>query len=360
MVTSRCFVLNEPPYSKVNFDSNDPKATFKLTTRELRPLGDGDLLIRTIYLSNDPSQRAWIQKGLVADRMYVEPVLKGQVMRSVGLAEVVELRSAKYAKGDYVNTTLKWADYLVINESAVFGKIADTSVPLPMYLDILGMTGLTAYFGLLEVAKLKKSDVIVISAALGATGSMCVQIAKNVIGCRKVIGISGGQDKCDYVKLLGADFCVDYRSKTFAKDMTKALGDDKYCDVFFDGVGGKILDTMLLLTKPFGQIIACGAISGYNNYAESRVLNWGQIITNRLQVKGFIVLDFQEQNERATKDLIRWVKEKKIQYSPSTYTVIDLSKNKADFAKIPEAWGVLFSPSKGPGKLLTKVGKAKL
>lgn len=357
---SKCFVLNEPPLTDVNFNQDDANATFKLTTKPLRALEAGELLIKTLYLSNDPTQRAWIQKGLNPDRMYVEPVTQGQVMRSLGLAQIVELKSDKYAAGDIVSTSLQWADYLIIKESAVFNKVADKNVPLPMYLDVLGLTGLTAYFGMLEVAKIKKEDVIVISAALGATGSMCVQIAKNVVGCKKVIGISGGPEKCAYVKLIGADECVDYRSKTFAQDMKAALGEDKYCDVYFDGVGGKVLDTMLLLTKPFGQVIACGAISGYNNFNESRVLNWGQIITQRLTVKGFIILDFAAQYGQAIQELVKWIGEKKIKYDESTFTVVDLSKSDSDFAKIPETWGILFSDKKGPGKLLTKIAQPKL
>lgn len=358
--TSKCFVLNEPPVKDVNFNEDDPQATFKLVEKPLRELKNGELLIRTLYLSNDPTQRAWIQKGLNPDRMYVDPVMKGDVMRLVGLGQVVALKCSKYKAGDIVNTSLKWADYLIVSEGAVFNLVFDTKLPLPLYLDVLGTTGLTAYFGLLDVAKLTKDDVVVISAALGATGSMCVQIAKHVIGCKKVIGILGGADKCEFVRLLGADACIDYRSKTFARDMVQALGSDKYCDVFFDGVGGKILDVMLALTKPFGRVVACGAISGYNDFSQSRVLNWPQIITNRLAVNGFIVLDYQKRYGEAIQHLLQWIKEGKIKYDNSTYTVVDLLKSKEDFGKIPLTWGILFNKDKGPGKLLTKVSRSKL
>lgn len=357
---TKCFILNEPPVGEVNFDQQSPNATFKLVSKDLRELKPGEILIKTIYLSNDPTQRAWIQKGLRPDRMYVEPVFQGDIMRLVGLGQVVALASAKYLVGDILNTSLKWADYSIIKEDVVFNKVDDTSVPLPMYLDVLGTTGLTAYFGLLHVAKIKKNDVVVISAALGATGSMCVQIAKKVIGCKKVIGISGGPEKCRFVELLGADFCVDYRSKTFNKDMAAALGEDKFCDVFFDGVGGKVLDTVLGVMKPFGRVVACGAIAGYNDFSQSRVMNWPQIVVKRLAVKGFIVLDFQDKYALGIQQLLRWIKQGLIKYDKSTFSVVDLTGKLSDFEKIPVSWGQLFHQSKGPGKLLTRVSQAKL
>lgn len=353
---SNCFVLNKAPFQKVNFNLGEDDSTFKLTKKSLRELKDGEVLIKTLILSNDPTQRAWIQKGLKADRMYVDPVLEGDIMRSSGIGQVINSKSSKYQRGDVVNCSLKWADYAILSEKLIFNKIYDTSIPLSNYLGVLGMTGLTAYFGLTQVVNLKKTDTIIISAASGATGSTCVQIAKNVIGCKKVIGISGGADKCEFVKSLGADYCIDYKKPNLFKNLKEALGDDKYCDVFFDGVGGKILDNVLNLVKPFGTIIACGSISGYNDVLQSRVLNWGQIITNRLTVKGFIILDYESQYEKGVKDLATWIKQGKIKTDDSTFTLIDLTK-KEDFTKIPESWGILFSDQKGPGKLLTQLSK---
>ncbi|OBA20488.1 quinone oxidoreductase [Metschnikowia bicuspidata var. bicuspidata NRRL YB-4993] len=357
---ARCFVLNEPPVAEVNLDPESANATFKLVKKPLRDLNSGEILVKTLYLSNDPTQRAWIQKGLKPESMYVEPVTQGEIMRLVGLGQVVALKNGKYKEGDILNTTLKWSDYSIISESAIFSKISDTSVPLPMYLDVLGTTGLTAYFGLLQVAKLKSSDVVVISAALGATGSMCVQIAKKVIGCKKVIGISGGREKCHFVELLGADHCVDYHSKSFQKDLSRAIGKDKFCDVFFDGVGGKILDAALGMMRPFGRVVACGAIAGYNDFGQSRVLNWPQIVVKRLNVKGFIVLDFIDQYAEGIRKLHLWIELGLIRYDKSTYSVVDLTGTDADFAKIPASWGELFKPTKGPGKLLTQVSRPKL
>lgn len=356
-LTTRTFILANPPVANVDLGEGE-NATFKLVTRSVPELEHGQVLVRNIYLSNDPSQRAWIQKGLRADRMYVKPVTKGEVMRSVGLAQVVELKSPKYVAGDILNAEVEWSEYLVVTDEAVFNKINDQSVPLPLYLDVLGFTGLTAYFGLFKVALLKPTDTIVISAALGATGSTCVQIAKNIFGCR-VIGISGGSAKCEYVRLLGADECVDYKSPTFGRDLLKALGKKKFCDVFFDGVGGKVLDMMLNFVKPYGEVIACGSVTSYNDPANSGLRNWGQITTNRLHVKGFIVLDYEKEFSRGVADLAQWIKEGRIKYDNSTYSLIDLTKKKDGFRFVPQTWGILFSEKKSPGKLVTKVAEVK-
>ncbi|EAZ63871.1 quinone oxidoreductase [Scheffersomyces stipitis CBS 6054] len=356
---STCFIVNEQPYAKVNFDLNDEKSTFKLTTKPLREIQNGELLIKTIYLSNDPTQRAWIQKGMKADRMYVELVGKNQIMRSVGIGQVVQSKLEGYQPGDYVNCVLNWSDYAIIKKDAIYNKITNKSIPLTQYLDVLGTTGITAYVALQKVISLKSTDTVVISAASGATGSMCVQIAKKVVGCKKVIGISGSEDKCKWVESLGADVCVNYKSPTFAKDMSAALGKEKFCDVYMDSVGGKILDVMLGLTKPFGTILACGAIAGYNDFKSSMIANWPQIITNRLTVKGFIVLDFKDSYPEAIQAILKWIKEGKVIANESSFTVVDLT-SPGDFKKIPETWGLLFSDKKGPGKLLTKIGSSKL
>lgn len=359
MVQHKSFILNKLPYSSLNLDLNAPDSTFKLTTGELPALRENQLLVKTLYLSNDPTQRAWIQKGANADRMYTKPVREGQVMRSAGLAQVVDTRSAKYLVGDIILCGLTWSDYCIVYTDDVFNKVLDKSIPLTMYLDVLGMTGLTAYFGLFDLAQLKATDTIVISAASGATGSMCVQIAKKVIGCKKVVGITGGDEKCEFVKSMGADECVNYKDKNFVKNLRKALGDEKYCDVYFDGVGGRILDTMLTLVKPYGTIIASGAIAGYNDYKKSVIYNWPQIILNKLTVKGFIILDYSNKYPDAIKNIVSWIKQGKIIVNNSSFAEVDLSE--ADnFTKIPETWGLLFSDSKAPGKLITKIASHKL
>jgi NADPH-dependent curcumin reductase CurA len=179
------------------------------------------------------------------------------------------------------------------------------------YLGALGLTGLTAYFGLTEVVNTTKDDIVVISGAAGATGMMAVQIAKHIIGCKKVIGMAGSDEKCKWVESLGADLCLNCKSSargcagrhaeihpdkssSFKEDLKKAtLGPDNYANVYFDNVGGEILDFMLTRMAKFGRVSCCGAISNYNSSGDTMVgvKNWFEVITMRLMCKGFIVLD---------------------------------------------------------------------
>ncbi|KAK6458032.1 quinone oxidoreductase [Scheffersomyces xylosifermentans] len=350
------FIVHESPLRDFNLKLDQEDSTFKLVKTPLREIKEGELLIKTIYLSNDPTQRAWIQKGVPADRMYVEPIRQGQIMASAGIGKVVSSKLDGYSPGDYVNCMLTWSDYTIIRREHIVNKITDKSIPLTYYLDVFGITGLTAYMMFFRVISLKATDTVVISAASGATGSMCVQIAKKIIGCKRVIGIAGTDEKCRWVESIGADACVNYHNKTFAKEMRAAIGKEKFCDVFVDSVGGRILDTMLTLTKPFGTIIACGAIAGYNDIKKSMIVQWSQIITNRLTVKGFIVTDFRKYYPEAIGHISRWIKDGKIVVNESSLTVVDLS-DPEKFTQIPETWGTLFSSSKGTGKLLTQISK---
>lgn len=354
---TKSFIINELPYKTVNYELGQEHSTFKLVTKELGELKDSHVLVRTLYLSNDPTQRSWIQKGIDPERMYTRPVGQGEPMASLGIGQVVESKSDKYKAGDVVLCRMFWSQYCDLHELQIDNKIPDTSIPLPLYLSTMGMTGLTAYFGIKEVGKVKKGDTVVVSAASGATGSMVVQVAK-ALGCR-VLGISGGDDKCRYVESIGADVCVNYRNPDFRANMKKALGKDKLCDVFFDNVGGEILDVMLTLMRQKGLVVACGAISGYNDSSKLRVNHWAEIITQRLRVEGFIILDFVSQFGVALKDISGWIKEGKVKASEDSYNVVDLT-DESKFEEIPKVWGTLFNDSKKPGKLLTKLAEPKL
>ncbi|KAJ9091506.1 hypothetical protein QFC19_009051 [Naganishia cerealis] len=354
---TKTFIVNEQPIKNVNYELGQKHSTFKLVDQTLQPLQDGHVRVKTLYLSNDPTQRSWIQKGINPERMYVPPVGQGEPMRSLGIGQVVESKSSTYKNGDLVICLLYWSQYCDIDEQQIDSKVPDASIPLPVYLSTLGMTGLTAYFGIREVAKAKKGDTVVVSAASGATGSMVVQIAK-AIGCH-VIGISGGEEKCRYVESIGADACVNYKDPAFRKNMVKALGDKKFCDVFFDNVGGDILDVMLALTKVNGTIVACGAIAGYNDHTKMQIRNWGEIIVNRLTVKGFIILDHKDKYGAAVKEIAGWIKEGKVKADESAFNLVDLT-GESKFTEVPIVWGTLFSDNKKPGKLLTKLADPKL
>lgn len=348
---TRSIILNEQVDKDVVYELGKPNSTFKVVKLPLDPLKDGQLLIKALYISNDPTQRSWIQKGVDPERMYTRLVAQGEQMRARGIAQIVESKSSNYKVGELVISELYWADYSVVDEKQVNRKV-DGTLPLPLYLSILGLTGLTAYFGLLDVGKAKKGDTVVISAASGATGSLAVQIAK-AIGCN-VIGITGSEEKSRYVKSIGADAAVNYKDPDFKGKLKEALGEKKYCDIYFDNVGGEILDTMLSLTKVEGTIVACGAISGYNDRSKLRIGNWTEIIANRLNVKGFIVIDFASRFGEGVAKISSWIKEGKVKADETSYSLYDLSEE-SKFSEIPETWSLLFRDEKKPGKLLTKL-----
>ncbi|KAL0477655.1 hypothetical protein AKO1_015508 [Acrasis kona] len=234
---TRQWILANKPEKAVNLDSESDDATFKQSTVEIPDVKENQILIKTLLLSNDPAQRGWIQKGMDPKRLYTSPVNEGGVMRAGGIGRVVESKSDKWKEGDLIYTTTNWTEYSVVDQDA--GR----------KIDIFGcrwIAGLTAYYGLIEVVRTTSDDsVVVVSGAAGATGSVVLQLAKNVLGVKKVIGIAGGKDKCDLIKKLGADVALDYKSDTFQQDLIDATPD--FVDVYFDNVGGEILD--LLLTR---------------------------------------------------------------------------------------------------------------
>ena len=208
MVTTRQWILAEKPTDLPQLDGPNP--TFKLQEKDLPALKDDEVLIKATHLSNDPAQRGWINKFINPERLYVPPVADGDVMRARGLCEVLESKSSKYKPGDTVMASIGWA------EQGVFpAKECQPAPDLPggynktQYMGALGLTGLTAYFGLTEVVGTKAGDTVVVSGAAGATGMMAVQIAKKIIGCKRVVGMAGTDEKCRWVEGLGADLCLN-------------------------------------------------------------------------------------------------------------------------------------------------------
>ena len=294
MVKTRQWLLQNKPKDLPELDGSN--ATFNLVETDLPELKDDELLVQAKYLSNDPAQRGWISPAINPDRLYTAPVKVGTPMHARSLGEVIESKSSTYKKGDWVLSSTGWSEYAIIP-----AKQAQPAPDLPgglsktHYLGALGFTGMTAYYGIVEIAKATKDDICVISGAAGATGSMAVQIAKNIVGCKKVIGIAGTDDKCKWVESIGADTCLNYKSSSFADDLAKALpGPDGYANVYFDNVGGEILDLMLTRMALHGRVAACGAISNYNNAPErtTGIKNWFQVISMRIQILGFIIFDF--------------------------------------------------------------------
>ncbi|KAH6625763.1 hypothetical protein C7974DRAFT_396659 [Boeremia exigua] len=340
------WVLSNPPTADPVLEGDN--ATFKLANVTLPEVGAGEVLVKTLYLSNDPAQRGWIQKGMDPERLYVPPVKQGETMRSFGIGEVVESNADSLKKGTLISGSLGWTDYAIVKANEVRAVAADekAGIRVTNYLGSLGFTGLTAYYGITDIGRATKDDVVVVSGAAGATGSMVVQIAKNLIGCKKVVGIAGGEKKCRWVESLGADICVDYKSATFKEDLKKAT--EEYVDVYFDNVGGEILDLMLSRTKRFGRVAACGAIATYNDPTVG-VKNWFEIIANRIEIRGFIVLDAIPKAGEMLAAITQGVKDGKIKIDPESETIVPTK-----FEDVPKTWTTLFTGA-NQGKLVTQI-----
>lgn len=350
--TSTILVKNSPT-GMMNAGVGAPDSTFEIVRQPLGELARGEVLVKNLYISNDPVQRVWIEKDIPEGAVYITPIKAGEPMQCYSVVKVLKSNDPRYKTGDLVPTMSKWGDNVVLSSMMGSKIIKSLGFSFTDYLDAVGGTGLAAYFGLFEVAKLKKSDVLVVSGASGATGSMAIQIAKKIIGAKKVIGIAGGQAKCQFVRSLGADECVDYKDGDFSNNMQKALGDDE-CDVFFDGVGGKILDDMMLLIKRHGTIIACGSVSAYNT-TDSAIYNWGCITMRRLHVHGFVLLDHYNDFFKATLWMWWYIRRGYIRVDESQTELVDLTETPDAVAQIPVVFNRLFNGQKKNGKLVTKL-----
>ncbi|CAI5760100.1 unnamed protein product [Candida verbasci] len=362
-VTEVVFKRLPPPKESIQPDTTKANPTFEVKTNKLDSLKDGQILIKSLIFSNDPTQRTWLRKPGDNRRAYIAPVYEGETMEALGIGEVIDSKSDKFKQGDVVNARIKWADYSIINESSVFNKIDNTQgLPLEYYLSVLGMTSLTAFFGLIEAGQLKKylnkrdSDLIIaVSAASGAVGSIVVQIAKHLLGAKKVIGLAGSDAKCKWVEEIGADLCVNYKSENYQKKIDEFLDND-WVDVYFDNVGGEILSYFLSKMKEFGRIAACGSIAGYNNPDKALVSNWFNVVSSTLTIEGFLVMQYKDKIPEATKILSDAIKSGKIQ-TEKAYHVEELKGNdeREKFTEIPKIWNLLFDGDKPNGKLLIKV-----
>ena len=276
--TNRQFLLAKRPVGAATRD------TFTFQQVPVVQPKDGQILVKNEYLSLDPAMRGWMNEG----KSYIPPVALGDVMRALGVGKVVASAHPGFAVGDYVNGALGVQDYFV-GEPRGFYKVDPKLVPLPVYLSALGMTGMTAYFALLDVGAPKAGDTVVISGAAGAVGSIAGQIAK-LKGCR-VVGIAGGQEKCArLVDEFGFDGTIDYKSEDVLAGLKREC--PKGVDVFFDNVGGEILDAVLSRLNFKARVIICGAISQYNNKeAVKGPANYLSLLVNRARMEGFVVMD---------------------------------------------------------------------
>ena len=267
--------------------------------------GEGELRVKVHYVSLDPAMRGWISDA----KSYVPPVAIGEVMRSFSVGIVEKSNNPAYKPGDAVQGMLGVQRY-AISKGKGLVKVDPALAPLERWVGGLGMPGWTAYFGLLEVGQPKAGETVVVSAASGAVGSIVGQIAK-IKGCR-VVGIAGGPDKCRYVTSeLGFDACVDYKGGHLAADLKQAC--PQGIDVYFENVGGEILDTVLLQMNLRGRIPVCGLISAYNaTEMPAGVKNIRAVLTQRLRMQGLIVFDWADRIPEAIAELGRWHKEGKL------------------------------------------------
>ncbi|MDH3232050.1 MAG: NADP-dependent oxidoreductase [Alphaproteobacteria bacterium] len=271
---------------------------FEVATAVLPEPGEGEVLVRHILLSLDAANRAWMQ-----GETYREAVVAGQVMDGYGLGEVVESRSEKLAPGDLVAAPLGWQEYAAISARAAI-KLPKDYRPLSHFHSVLGIAGRTAYHGLMWIGEPKEGDTVVVSAAAGSVGQYVGQIAK-LKGCR-AIGIAGGPEKCAFLTgELGFDAAIDYKSEHVRKRLAELAPDG--IDVYFDNVGGSILEAALFNMAQFGRVVCCGAISQYDTTEmESPRGIPGVIVFKRLKMQGFIVMDFPDKDAEASRDLMSW------------------------------------------------------
>ncbi len=262
--------------------------------------GDGEILIKTEYISLDPAMRGWMNEG----RSYIPPVGIGEVMRAGVVAEVVQSRNERFAEGAHVvamTGVQEWA----VSDGKGLQVVDPDRAPLPTYLGTLGMTGLTAYFGLLDIGRPQAGETVVVSGAAGATGGVVGQIAK-LKGCR-VVGIAGGEDKCrQVVEELGFDACLDYKAGDLKKGLREHAPDR--VDVYFDNVGGPVLDAVLPGMAMHGRIVLCGAISQYNaDGGMTGPANYMSLLVNRARMEGFVIFDYTDRFGDALKEMTGWL-----------------------------------------------------
>ena len=289
------------------------EANFRIDETPLPQPAQGEVLVKNLWLSLDPYMR-----GRMSDaKSYVKGVELGDVMVGQTVGEVVSSRNEKFKEGDKVLTQLGWQLYGVTHELM---KLDEKRAPLSCYLGVIGMPGMTAYFGLKDIGEPKRGETVVVSAASGAVGSVVGQLAK-IWGCRAV-GIAGGGQKCDYVtRELGFDACVDYKVANLKEALRQACAAG--VDVYFDNVGGQIFDTLLTQMNLHARVVVCGLISDYNATEPYAIRNWRAVLVNRIRLQGMIVFDWKERYGEATKALGGYFGEGKLKYRESVIEGLD-------------------------------------
>jgi hypothetical protein len=331
---NRQVVLKERPVGMVG------PSTTAVVEAAVPELEEGQALVRVRYLSIDPTIRTWMDDA----PGYLPPIGIDEVIRSGGAGEVVASRSSRYEVGQMVTGMTGWQEYCVADEG--FGAMAPApeGIELATTMNVLGVTGMTAYFGLLEVGGLREGDVVVVSGAAGATGSTVGQIAR-IKGASKVVGIAGGPEKCALLtEELGFDAAIDYREGQVGRQL-RALC-PQGIDLYFDNVGGDILDAALANLAMRGRVVLCGAIAGYNDTERVRgPVNYTNLIIRRGRMEGFIILDYVGRWPEAQEVMAGWLRSGELAHAEHVVEGIE---------RAPEALNLLFTGG-NTGKVLVSL-----
>ncbi len=314
--------------------------TTRLETEQLPDLQDGEALVRVRYLSIDPTIRTWMDDA----PGYLPPIQIDEVIRSGGVGEVVESRSDAYSPGQMLFGLTGWQEYVIADGGGRAMQALPEGVAPTTALGVLGVTGMTAYFGITDVGKIEEGDVVVISGAAGATGSTAGQIAK-VKGAKKVVGIAGGPEKCKHVvEELGFDEAIDYKNEKVAARIHEACPDG--IDLYFDNVGGSILNDCLGNLAMRGRVVLCGAISSYNSDGPPPgPSNYINLLIRRGRMEGFIILDYFDRFPAAQAEVAGWLAAGKIKSSEHIVEGLE---------RAPDALNLLFSGG-NTGKVIVQL-----
>jgi NADPH-dependent curcumin reductase CurA len=330
---NRRLVLAERPTGNVD------DSTVRLEQADAPEPADGEALVRNRFLSIDPTIRTWMDDA----PGYLPPIAIGEVVRCAAVGEVVSSSSDRYSTGDLVFGMTGWQDYAIADEGERALQTLPEGIDPTAALSVFGVTGMTAYFGLIEVGGIEEGDTVVVSGAAGATGSIVGQIAR-IKGADRVVGIAGGSEKCTWLTdELGFDAAIDYKSDDVAAGLREACPDG--IDLFFDNVGGEILDICLAQLALRGRIVLCGAIATYNDRDVRGPANYRALIARRGRMEGFIILDYIPRFPEAQAQIGAWIGEGKVKFR--THLVEGLEN-------APDALNLLFTGG-NTGKVIVAV-----
>lgn len=331
---NRRFLLRERPSGRIG------PGTFELVEEPVPEIGDGEALVRTQWISLDPASRGWIRDA----PSYVPPVGVGEVMRAWGLGRVVASKHPGYREGQLLAGLVGWQEWVVARDGGPLEPVSEiTGVPAGAYLGVLGLTGWTAWVGMTDIARPQPGETVVVSAAAGAVGSVAGQIAKRR-GAR-VVGIAGGQEKCSLLtERLGFDAAVDHRAGDWHEQLVAATPEG--VDVDFENVGGEIMDAVFARLNLRARVVLCGLISAYNDVElPPGPRNFRMLLTQRVRLQGFIILDHLDRRDDAVAELSGWLAEGDLEVLE---TVVE------GFEQLPAAINMLFDGT-NVGKLVVHV-----